>query len=147
MSVLLSSGFQAAVTTRVRSPLANPSILNIRFGNSTELVLKVTPIAHAKCYEVRAAAVGAENMPGPWQTVGLFTDSRSMTIDGLVPGTTYMFRVRAIGGSNGYSDWSNTVSRMCAWNNGNCPHYLFGAGQRNSGCLRYASVEPDRDRD
>jgi hypothetical protein len=61
----LSSGFQAAVTARVRSPLANPSILNVGFGNSTELVLKVTPIAHAKCYEVRSATVGAENAPGP----------------------------------------------------------------------------------
>ena len=114
LSVLLSSGFQAAVTTRVRLPLANPSILNIRFGNSTELVLKVTPIAHARCYEVRFAAVGAENAPGPRQTAGMFTNSRSMTIDGLTPGTTYMFQVRAIGGSTRYSDWSNPVSRMCA---------------------------------
>jgi hypothetical protein len=113
LSVLLSSGFQAAVTTRVRSPLANPSILNVGFGNSTELVLKVTPIAHARCYEVRSAAVSAENIPGPWQTAGMFTNSRSMTIDGLTPGTTYMFQVRAIGGSTRYSDWSNPVSRMC----------------------------------
>jgi len=114
LSVLLSSGFQAAVTTRVRSPLANPSILNLGLGNSAELVLKVTPIAHARCYEVQSATVGAENTPGPWQTVGFYTNSRAMTINGLVPGTTYMFQVRAIGGSTGYSDWSNTVSRMCA---------------------------------
>ena len=114
LSVLLSSGFQAAVTTRVRSPLETPSILNIRFGNSTELVLKITPIAHARCFEVRCAAIGAENAPGPWQTAGMFTNSRSMTIEGLTPGTTYMFQVRAIGGSTRYSDWSNPVSRMCA---------------------------------
>jgi hypothetical protein len=114
LSVLLSSGFQAAVTTRVRLPLANPSILNLGLGNSTELVLKVTPIAHAKCFEVRMAVVGAGNTPGPWQTAGLFTNSRSMTIDGLTPGTTYMFQVRAVGGSTRYSDWSNPVSRMCA---------------------------------
>ena len=113
LSVLLSSGFQAAVTTRVRSPLENPSILKIGRGNSTELVLKVTPIAHAKCYEVRSAAVGAENTPGPWQTAGMFTNSRSMTIDGLTPTTTYMFQVRAIGGSTRYSEWSNPVSHMC----------------------------------
>jgi len=113
LSVLLSSGFQAAVTTRVRLPLANPSILNLGLGNSTELVLKVTPIAHAKCFEVRMAVVGAGNTPGPWQTAGLFTNSRSMTIDGLTPGTTYMFQVRAVGGSTRYSDWSNPVSRMC----------------------------------
>jgi hypothetical protein len=114
LSVLLSSGFQAAVTTRVRLPLANPSILNLGLGNSTELVLKVTPIAHAKCYEVRMAVVCAGNTPGPWQSAGLFTNSRSMTIDGLTPGTTYMFQVRAVGGSTRYSDWSNPVSRMCA---------------------------------
>jgi hypothetical protein len=114
LSVLLSSGFQAAVNTRTRSPLANPSILNLGLGNSTELVLKVTPIAHAKCYEVRMAVVCAGNTPGPWQTAGLFTNSRSMTINGLTPGTTYMFQVRAVGGSTRYSDWSNPVSRMCA---------------------------------
>jgi hypothetical protein len=114
LSVLLSSGFQAAVTTRVRSPLANPSIVSISFGNSTELVLKVTAIAHAKCYEVQSSASVADNTRGSWQPAGLFTNSRSMRIKGLIPGTTYTFQVRAIGGSTGYSDWSNPVSHMCA---------------------------------
>ncbi len=114
LAVLLSSGFQAAASTRNRSPLASPSIIDVDFGNSTELVLKVTPIERAKCYEVRSAAVGAGNAPGPWQAAGLFTNSRSMTITGLVPGTTYMFLVRAVGGSTGSSDWSNPVSHMCA---------------------------------
>jgi len=113
LAVLLSSGFQAAANTRNRSPLANPSILSVDFGNSTELVLKVTPIARAKCYEVRMAAVGTGNVPAPWQNAGLFTASR-ITIANLVPGTTYVFQVRAVGGSNGYTDWSNPVSRMCA---------------------------------
>ena len=89
------------------------SILKVSFGNSTELVLRVTPIAHAKCYEVRSAAVDEGNTPGHWQAAGMFTNSRSMTIEGLMPGTTYMFQVRAIGGSTRYSDWSNPVSRMC----------------------------------
>jgi hypothetical protein len=114
LAVLLSSGFQSVATNRNRAPLANPSIIGVDCGNSTELVLKVTPIARAKCYEVRSAAVGAGNVPGPSQTAGLFTSSQSMTIAGLVPGTTYVFQVRAIGGSTGYSDWSNPVSRMCA---------------------------------
>jgi hypothetical protein len=86
----------------------------LSLGNSTEMVLKVTPIAHAKCYEVRSAAVCSGNILGPWQTVGLFTNSRSMTIDGLTLGTTYLFQVRAVGGSTRYNDWSNLVSRMCA---------------------------------
>lgn len=112
-AILLSSGFQAAVATRIRAPLGNPSVLSVDRGNSGELVLKVTPIARAKCYEVRSAIVGAGNVPGPWQTAGLFTSSRIRIAD-LVPGTTYSFQVRAVGGSTGYSDWSNPVSRMCA---------------------------------
>jgi hypothetical protein len=114
LAVLTSSGFQAAASTRTRSPLANPSILDIGCGNRAELVLRVTPIANAKCYEVRMAAVGAGNAPGPWQTAGLFTSSRSMSINGLTPATTYVFQVRAVGGSTGSSDWSNPVSRICA---------------------------------
>jgi len=114
-AVLLSSGFQAALSTRNRTPLITPSILAVDLGNSGELVLKVTPIARARCFEVRFAAVGEGNLPGGWQTVGLFTNSRSMTIGHLTPGTTYMFQVRAVGGSTGYSEWSNPISRMCAY--------------------------------
>jgi hypothetical protein len=114
LAILLSSGFQAASSTRNRAPLANPSILGVDCGNSAELVLKVTPIAYAKCYEVRAAAVGADSVPGSWQPAGLFTSSKGMTISSLVPGKTYTFQVRAVGGTTGYSDWSNPVSRMCA---------------------------------
>ena len=77
-------------------------------------MLKVTPIARAKCYEVRTAAMGADNIPGNWQAAGLFTSSKSMTVSGLAPGKIYAFQVRAVGGSTGYSDWSNPVSRICA---------------------------------
>jgi hypothetical protein len=111
-AVLLSSGFQTAATTRNGSPLANPSIFSIDLGNKGELLLKVSPIARAKCYEVQSAAIGADNAPAPWKTAGLFTSSR-ITITDLVPGTSYAFQVRAIGAS-GYTDWSNPVSRMCA---------------------------------
>ncbi len=77
-------------------------------------MLRVTPIARARCYDVQSAAVGAGDVPGPWQDAGMYTSSRSITIAGLVPGTTYLFQLRAVGGSSGYSDWSNPVSRMCA---------------------------------
>jgi hypothetical protein len=113
-AVLLSSGFQPASASRARSVLVSPTILSVDFGNSGELVLKITPIARARCYEVRMAAVGSGNAPGPWQNMGLFTNSKSISITGLIQGTTYVFQVRAVGGSTGYSDWSNPVSRFCA---------------------------------
>ena len=112
VAVLLSSGFQAASTTRDCSPLAIPSILSLNLGNRGELLLKISPIARAKCYEVQMAEMGAGNVAGPWKNAGIFTSSR-LTITDLVPGTTYVFQVRAIG-ATGYTDWSNPVSRMCA---------------------------------
>jgi len=113
LAVFLSSGFLAAATNRARSPLAKPSILSVDYGNTTQLVVKVSPIVRAKCYEVRLAALGAGGTPSPWQNAGLFTNSRSMTINDLTPGTTYAFQVRAVGGSTGYTDWSDPVAHMC----------------------------------
>jgi hypothetical protein len=111
-AVLLSSGFQAASITRDRSPLANPSILSIDRSNSDGLRLKISPVARAKCYEVRSAMVGNGNVAGTWQQAGIFTSSR-MTIGNLVPTTTYVFQVRAIG-AVGATEWSDPVSHMCA---------------------------------
>jgi hypothetical protein len=112
-AVLLSSGFQAASNMRNNAPLENPVILGIDFGNSTEMALKVPSVRHAKCYEVRTAVVSANNNIGPWQPAGLFTSTKLLKFKELTPGTTYAFQVRAIGGSTGYSDWSNPFSRMC----------------------------------
>ena len=91
LAVLLSSGFQAASSNRNRSPLANPAILSVDFGNSAELVLKVTPIARAKCYEVRSAAAGVNGVPGPGKQPDCSPTRESMTISGLVPGTDLCF--------------------------------------------------------
>lgn len=46
------------------------------------------------------------------QNGGLFTNSRNMPINALTPGGNYQFQVRAVGGSTGYSDWSDPVSHM-----------------------------------
>ena len=113
-AVLLSSGFQPASSTRNYSPIANPVIFSIDFGLSGELALKISPIPRAKCYEVRFAKEDTNNNIGAWRPAGLFTNTKSITIKNLIPGTIHVFQVRAVGGSTGYSDWSNPVSRMCA---------------------------------
>ncbi|NOS68990.1 MAG: fibronectin type III domain-containing protein [Verrucomicrobia bacterium] len=33
-------------------------------------------------------------------------------LDGLTPGATYAVQARAVGGTTGYSDWSDPVSHM-----------------------------------
>lgn len=112
LAVLLSSGFEAVSTSRASSPLDKPRIKDILNGNSGQLILRGTPIPNARCFEVRFAAIGAGGAPGPWQSAGLITNSRSMPVNGLTPGTMYVFQIRAVGGSTGYSDWSDAVQHM-----------------------------------
>jgi hypothetical protein len=111
LATLLSSGFLAASTTHGQSQLPKPVITTVNHGNSGQLVVKVKAIRNAKTYELRYGAVGAA--PDKLQTIGALTDSRSMPINGLTPGTTYTVQVRALGGSSRYSDWSDPVSHMC----------------------------------
>ena len=56
---------------------------------------------------IRVALVGADNTPGPFGPVIIRTRSRNMAVDGLEPGSQFMFQVRAVGGLNGFSDWSD----------------------------------------
>lgn len=60
----------------------------------TDKIVKVKPLANAKACEVRYAAV-AGGTPGAWQNGGLYTNSRSMPLNGLTPGTQYQVQVRA----------------------------------------------------
>ena len=112
LATLLSSGFDAVSTNRASTPLPPPAIRAILNGNSGQLLATVGAIANAKCYEGRYAALAGNGTPGPWQNAGLFTNSRSMPLNGLTPGTICTVQVRAIGGSTGYSDWSDPSSHM-----------------------------------
>lgn len=105
---ILSSGFQAAaVGHSPQSPLVKPVITEIVNEASGQLLLRVKPVANAHAYEVQTST-GA----GAWQAAGTFTQARRIVIPGLTPGTIYNVHVRAIGGSTGYSDWSDPVSHM-----------------------------------
>ena len=112
MATLLSSGFLAASTTRTRSPLDKPVITSIDQGNSTQLFVTVKPVRNVRSYEVRYSPIRGDGT-GESKIIGALTDSRSMPINGLVPGTTYIVQVRALGASANYSDWSDSVSRVC----------------------------------
>jgi hypothetical protein len=104
---LLSSGFSAVTNSRTRSPLAKPVIDHIANDQSTQLALRLQPISNARAYEVRMSY----DTSG-WQAVGAFTQARRIVLENLTPGTTYTLQARAIGGSTGYSDWSDPVSHM-----------------------------------
>jgi hypothetical protein len=51
----------------------------------------------------------------PWLNSVYYLDSPArptMPANGLTPGTTNRFQVRAIGGSTGYTNWSDPVSHI-----------------------------------
>ena len=103
---LLSSGFEANSTNRARVPLAQPSILSLDNGSATQLILRVLGVANARAYEVQVKNGGG------WIPAGVFSSARSIVLPGLTPGQVYSVQVRAVGGSTGYSDWSDPVSHM-----------------------------------
>jgi hypothetical protein len=105
---ILSAGFQiAAAGHHPQAPLPKPVIAQIVNEASTQLLVRVQPLANAHAYEVQ---VSTEH--NAWQPAGMFTQARRIIIANLTPGTTYTGRVRAIGGSTGSSDWSDPVSLM-----------------------------------
>ena len=110
---LMSSGFLPASTNRTSSPLSTPVITSLGQGNRGQLVVGVKKIPNARTHDVRFAPVGTVGAPATdWMVIQGFTNSRSMALNGLVPGTTYTVQVRAIGAS-GLSEWSNAASCIC----------------------------------
>ena len=66
-----------------------------------------TPILNARNYQVQMSTG-----TGAWQDVGIFPQARRIVLESLTPGTIYNVRLRALGGSTGYSDWSISASLM-----------------------------------
>ena len=104
---LLSSGFQAASANRTPTPLAVPVILAIVNEASTQLRLRLTPVPNARAYQVQV-----RNGDGEWKDGGVYPQARRLVVENLTPGSVYAIQVRAVGGSTGYSHWSDPVSRM-----------------------------------
>jgi hypothetical protein len=107
VALLLSSGFQANSTARTRSPLDTPNIIQIDNGMSTQLVVRLQGVDNARAYEVQV-----KNGTGGWLSAGVFTQSRGIVVGNLTPGNIYSVQARAVGGSTGYSDWSDPQSHM-----------------------------------
>jgi hypothetical protein len=114
MTTFLSSGFVAATppTPGPPQPLAQPNIVRIDNGTSGQLLVNLKAVAKARHYELRYTAVPAGGVPGAWSTTLAATAKKAVPINGLTPGTTYTFQVRAYN-SVGYTDWSDSVNRMC----------------------------------
>ena len=114
LETFASSGF-TAVSTGHRNPpqpVAVPLILSLDQGNTGQLLVTIRPVAHARHYELRYAAVPAAGAAVHWPTIVAPSTKPPTTVNNLAPGTTYAFQVRAFG-KLGFSDWSASLERMC----------------------------------
>ncbi|HTR40056.1 MAG TPA: hypothetical protein VMH87_00380 [Pseudomonadales bacterium] len=106
-ALLLASGFSDASRSRARTRLSRPMIVAVENYGTTKLAVRMPPVANARSYEVRATNGG----PVPAAVV-ISTQARRVVLDNLVPGTVYTIQARAIGGSEGYSDWCDPTTHM-----------------------------------
>ena len=114
VTIFLSSGFTAKSSTRTATPPVSESIRKIEPGpDSGHMLVSLMKYPGAASYEVRWAPVGADGVSGAWttQAIGKIIKSPS-TISGLKPATTYVFQARAVKKTGGYSDWSDSVTRV-----------------------------------
>lgn len=107
LTLLLSSGYSVASTNRTSGPLNKPVITNVDNFQSTVLLLAAAADDRSRVQEARY-----RSGTGPYQNGGLHTKATRMLLPGFVPGTTYELQVRSVGGTTGYSDWSDPVSHM-----------------------------------
>ena len=103
----LSSGFDLASRNTAQTELAVPPLLAITNLNSTQLGLKIKPVRNAKVYEVWLRTKDRD-----WWLAQTFPNTRGMVLKNLVPGTLYDIRLRAVGGSTGYSPFGEVFQPM-----------------------------------
>ena len=112
LNTFTSSGFQPAPTTRTPAqPLSPPSVRKVVQGISGQLIITIQALFGAASYELRYAVLGPNNTPGAFTTIPR-ASAKASPVDGLTPGTTYLFQVCGLG-MLGFSDWSDPVIRMC----------------------------------
>ena len=108
LEMLLNTGFLPASTNRASSPLDDTAIVSLLNNGTTQALLQLAPVVNAKTYQVQSSTDGGKT----WAEACLSTQARRIVLMGLVPGTTYLVRARAIGGSTGASNWCSSGAIM-----------------------------------
>jgi hypothetical protein len=108
MELLLGTGYLPASTNRTSSPLDDTAILGLFNNGTTQALLRLQTVVNAKSYQVQTSADNGKT----WLEAVVSTKAFRIVISNLVPGTTYLVRARAIGGSTGASNWTSSGSIM-----------------------------------
>ena len=110
--VILSAGFPVKNPRVPVGELAYPvNVQAILNGTPGVLHLSWNAVSHSRSYLVERSL--ADTTERQWSSIKILS-SPKLKIEGLTVGQMYAFRVAAIGGSTGQSDWSAEVVRMAA---------------------------------
>jgi len=113
IAIFKSSGFEPASTTRTPRQQLSERIRKIDHGaNSGQLRIQLKAHPKALSYELRHAVLDSGGTPGTWTTQLVTSVKTPLAVNGLTPGTTYAFQVRAME-KLGYTDWSDSATFMC----------------------------------
>jgi hypothetical protein len=113
MPTFLLSGYQPASTTKAPpAPLPLPAIASIVQGPASGVLKAViAPLPKALSFVLRHGVVPpGGGTPATW-VEDTIPHKKPFFLSNLMPGTTYMFQVKALG-RLGYTDWSDPISRM-----------------------------------
>jgi hypothetical protein len=109
MEMLLATGYLPVSTNRTSSPLDDTSITGLYNNGTTQVLLQLQPVRNANVYQVQTSTDGGKT----WVEACIpSSQARRILLANLVPGTTYLVRARAIGGSTGASNWTAPGSIM-----------------------------------
>lgn len=110
-AALITSGFKAVGNQghHPSTPLETPGGVLVSNGGNGRLVIKLRAVKRARGYTVRFKR--ADDPTESWEQRS-FNSTKDMAVTGLTRGVTYTFEVRAMGGSTGFSDWSDPTSHM-----------------------------------
>lgn len=112
VNAIVSSGFEVRSAPTPVGPLQAPTALLLDLnGTAGVMFLSWKSVANARGYNIQCSP--ADTMERNWQPYETTTTAR-YKCDGMTLGQTYAFRIAAIGGSTGQSDWSAEVVRMAA---------------------------------
>ncbi len=107
LSKLLSTGFVQTSNNHAQSQLATPTLM-IENGNSTQLIANLSPVTNSASFLVRVLTPD-----GKVVATIISPHAGKIVIPNLTPGVVYTLQGQAVGGSTGFSDWSDPVSHMC----------------------------------
>src|SRR5262249_23309392 len=111
-AVFETSGFVAVLSTRTPAQPLPPAGFDWidRGPTSGSILVQVRTIPKAGLYEL-GFAVCSSGAAGPWSSLTSLSP-KTVTVNGLEPGATYAFQVRALG-RLGYTNWSDSTTFIC----------------------------------